>query len=769
MDENKNYKLSSTLSGHEQDVKALAFVEIDNKKFLVSSSRDSTTRLWQNLNTSQADSSIIFNSPSKPFINSVAIINDGKEPLVASGGQDAMIYLNDLLQHDIDPDGKYQLIGHEGNICSLSYEKNELISGSWDATAIVWDLKNFVPKFILKGHESSVLDCKVLGEDQYLTCSADKTIILWKGNKQVKQFKSHQDVIRKLFVLSSQQFLSSSNDGTIKLWDLKSGEVLNTFYGHESFVYDISTLSDDLLVSTGEDRAITIWDLKTGNIKQKITLPCISVWCVARLNDGDFAVGGSDNKIRVFTNSLSRVASDEELAEFRKSIESSSIAEQSVENLKKTDVPGYEALNKPGKQEGSTIMVKSPAGQIEAYQWSGGEWIKVGDVVGSSASNKKQSYQGKEYDYVFDVDIKDGEPPLKLPYNITDNPYVVAENFLADNELPSSYTQDVVQFLEKNTAGVSIEESQPLTDNRVLDPYSDAYVRQSNLKVIPAKSYIFFKDFKLEQIMNGLKKLNQSQESSVQLSDQSISTIENYLSTLNSKQAFDIITGYAKQIIQDWNVSSKLIGYDLLRICIPKVTTADLLRSTDAAKIILDSIHTGLIGSSNYSILMMIIKSLINLIDNTLFVQLFIDPTDDGKHYLYNSIFKDLLTKLTALIKDSNSNAKLYTTTMNTIATFIYDLSVYQLTTKGLKENSQVSAKPVLEFLDNVGEQIIKSSSEAAYRSIVGYGNFKYSKAIIEGSKYPSWIIEAGSMYSGESESRFYELASDLQNLSNFK
>lgn len=26
-------------------------------------------------------------------------------------------------------------------------------------------------------------------------------------------------------------------------------------------------------------------------------------------------------------------------------------------------------------------------------------------------------YQGKEWDYVFDVDVQDGVPPLKLPYN----------------------------------------------------------------------------------------------------------------------------------------------------------------------------------------------------------------------------------------------------------------------------------------------------------------------------------------------------------------
>lgn len=38
------------------------------------------------------------------------------------------------------------------------------------------------------------------------------------------------------------------------------------------------------------------------------------------------------------------------------------------------------------------------------------------DAVGQG---RKQLYQGKEYDYVFDVDIQDGVPPLKLPYNVT--------------------------------------------------------------------------------------------------------------------------------------------------------------------------------------------------------------------------------------------------------------------------------------------------------------------------------------------------------------
>ena len=45
------------------------------------------------------------------------------------------------------------------------------------------------------------------------------------------------------------------------------------------------------------------------------------------------------------------------------------------------------------------------------------KWQKIGEVVDAVGSSRKQLYQGKEYDYVFDVDIQDNAPPLKLPYN----------------------------------------------------------------------------------------------------------------------------------------------------------------------------------------------------------------------------------------------------------------------------------------------------------------------------------------------------------------
>ena len=68
-----------------------------------------------------------------------------------------------------------------------------------------------------------------------------------------------------------------------------------------------------------------------------------------------------------------------------------------------------------------------------------------------------------------------------------------------------------------------------------------------------------------------------------------------------------------------------MIGFDLLRVSIPKVTTVDILTSTDAAEIILDVVNLGLenINVENPALLMMILKVLNNLVGTTLFVQLY--------------------------------------------------------------------------------------------------------------------------------------------------
>jgi phospholipase A-2-activating protein len=108
-------------------------------------------------------------------------------------------------------------------------------------------------------------------------------------------------------------------------------------------------------------------------------------------------------------------------------------------------------------------MINEPDGSVTAHQWSASQqqWISIGTVVDAvGSSGKKVDYLGKEYDYVFDVDIEDGKPPLKLPYNLSQNPYEAATKFIQDNELPITYLDTVANFINTNTQGATLGASQ---------------------------------------------------------------------------------------------------------------------------------------------------------------------------------------------------------------------------------------------------------------------------------------------------------------------
>ena len=78
-------------------------------------------------------------------------------------------------------------------------------------------------------------------------------------------------------------------------------------------------------------------------------------------------------------------------------------------------------------------------------------------------------YNGQEYDYVFDVDFKDGAPKLKLPYNNGQNAFEAAQKFLIANELPLEYTDEVVRFIDQNTSNVTLGGG-----SEFVDPYTGA-------------------------------------------------------------------------------------------------------------------------------------------------------------------------------------------------------------------------------------------------------------------------------------------------------
>lgn len=178
----------------------------------------------------------------------------------------------------------------------------------------------------------------------------------------------------------------------------------------------------------------------------------------------------SDGRICVFTQDESRTANMTEIATFEEELASTAIATKTGDlgEVKIDDLPSEEALKKPGVRDGQTTMINKGGGHVEAYQWVMAEerWMKIGDVVGSadstskgqaSATGEKVLYEGKYYDYVFSVALDDSTS-LKLPYNVSEDPWFAAQAFIHRHELSQLFLDQIAQFIIKNTEGMVIDQ-----------------------------------------------------------------------------------------------------------------------------------------------------------------------------------------------------------------------------------------------------------------------------------------------------------------------
>jgi phospholipase A-2-activating protein len=696
-------------------------------------------------------------------------------------------------------------LGHKYQVtCSLVLGRNQkakkrVATASLDGTIRVFDLvqgewengaaKDYdKPAQVLSDHEGPVLCLCELADGTLVSGSGDASIRLWEraeagGLFRCKQvYKDHTDSVRSLAAVPHQNvFFSASHDTTLRSWNTASG-CQRVFVGHSALIYDVKAVAKAktgegegiLAVSASEDCTCRVWDNDTGECLQVLEMPGC-VWSVDLIHAPSIcafpllAAGTSDGVARIFapcSNTAEEhltngalVAAFDAAVEERKAVSNKAQEAAAPDGLR---VEEKSALNQPGVKDGQVKTVKEDNGKVFAYQWSvvSLKWECVGEVVVNPAESQQPTggpgtssmmaphkmVDGVHYDYVFDVDVQDGVPPLKLPYNKNENPYEAADRFILANSLPMSYREQVVQFIIQNTGGQAAAAA-PATP--AIDPTAnfDPYAREQAvvaLHHVPLKKCLAFEQCQKSSMLGKVREFNSSCASESQMNERHLASIDKVIdlalehSSISTEGDIDaLIEGLNLSL--SWEKEKKFPIFDLLRIILlskdSPVVLQRVMETGSLFEVIIEAIKPPRPASVELTVLRMLCNA------------------STAMPSLVQPLFEPLLNELSGCCKSKSKHVRL------AWSTFLLNCSVL------VNEKVDLDSKLLLSYTFQAASDYIDSLDvDSAFRVLVGLGTLM--KGNEAGTSFAKWLgLEPLIAKAKQLGGKISEVSSDLQQL----
>lgn len=135
------------------------------------------------------------------------------------------------------------LVGHTQGIRCLQFNDARLITGSLDGTMKVWDWRTGECKTTIRAHTRGVIGLH-MADKLLASGSADNTIAVHDlGTRQKFTLREHRDWVNCVKIdLPSRTLFSASDDMTVKLWDLDTQTCIRTYEGHVGQVQQVLPL-----------------------------------------------------------------------------------------------------------------------------------------------------------------------------------------------------------------------------------------------------------------------------------------------------------------------------------------------------------------------------------------------------------------------------------------------------------------------------------------------------------------------------------------------
>ncbi|KAJ3051144.1 SCF ubiquitin ligase complex subunit cdc4, partial [Rhizophlyctis rosea] len=286
----KTGELQQRLEGHEGGVWALQY----SGYTLVSGSTDRTVRVWD-METGKCTH--LFEGHTST-VRCLMIVSPQKStdfpgtmepdvPLIVTGSRDATLRVWRLPDPKRDPeynpgnnngssppspdDGPsnpyfmHVLNGHTSSVRAIAGQGNVLVSGSYDTTVRIWDLRTGDAVHVCRGHREKVYSVGYCHElRRAVSGSMDASVRVWCTRTGVGLFvlEGHSSLVG-LLELSAQYLVSAAADSTLRIWCPMTGKCLANLTGHAAAITCFHHDPKLNRIVSGSDGGVKVWELSS--------------------------------------------------------------------------------------------------------------------------------------------------------------------------------------------------------------------------------------------------------------------------------------------------------------------------------------------------------------------------------------------------------------------------------------------------------------------------------------------------------------------------